>query len=1310
MPKNKKTGRARRPKKTVPHAPRAEEGGLRPSGIDLIGGMKWGTHFCQFYETPQDLLDILVPYFKAGLEGNEFCMWVTSSPLGKDEARRALAAAVPDLDGRITSGQMEILDYRQWYKVDGRFDEGRVLDGWVRKLELALARGYEGLRLTGNTFWLEQADWEDFKQYEDNVNSVIGNYRMLAICTYSLEKCGAPEIMDVIANHQFAMVKRSGRWALIEGSERRKAAEAAKDSQRMLETVIEHLPAAVNLIRGSDQRLILFNPAYQAIAPGKAMVGKTLEELWPETGRDFSALCRGVLETGKPYHMDDDRVMIRRSPHGPLEEAFFSWSLDRVRLPGQEGWAILNTAYETTQRKRIEAAIRESERRFKALTETSPVAIGVGAPDGKILYVNKQYEEMLGYSKEELLGMAAPDLYMDSRDRLRWMDTLRRNGSVRDAEVRLKRKDGTPFWALLSIAPLDFAGTEAVIGTFSDISARKNAEEALAETRNYLENLIDHANAPIIVWSTDLCITRFNRAFENLSGYGAAEVLGRRLEMLFPQEGKSESLGKIERTATGELWESIEIPIRRKDGSARIVLWNSANITDKDGKTIISTIAQGQDITERKRAEQALAETSDYLESLIHHANAPIIVWSPNLCITRFNHAFEMLSGYDAGEVLGKSLEMLFPDRSKEESLDKIARTATGEHWESIEIPIMRKDGTIRIALWNSANIKDSKGQAIISTIAQGQDITERKNMEEAIRTSEAEMRGILDATKESIWLFDAGGIVLLANTVAVARIGRPAREIIGKRMDEIISPELARARTERLHEVVITGRPVEFEDERAMMHFHHTFYPVKDASGAVSAVVSFSRDITQQKRDEERIRHLASFPELNPNIILELDPSGRVVYANPFARRIVKEAGLGSVEGLLPGDMAGVLAELSGRPGGTALRETAAGERVFQTSIFHVQVMDRFRLYGADITGRKRAERELAESEQRFRAIASSTPDHILVQDRNLRYLMVINPQIGLTEQDMIGKQDSDFLTKEDAEKLMTLKRRVLETGKPQPFESSLVNRKGELEYFSGTYVPRYGADGKPDGIIGYFQNITERRKVEEALQKARERNAQQEKLAAVGRLAGGVAHELRNPLAAMKNATYYLGMAIENPDPSVSEAISVVNREINRSDTIITSLLGLVRPARALQAEVDVSAVLRETLGALRPPAGVAVETSLDESLPAVVADPGQLSVVFGNIVRNAFDAMPAGGRLTVRSGLEGKWVVVAVADSGAGMPREVVDRLFEPFMTTKEGGTGLGLSVAKMLVDVSGGRIEARSEEGKGTVFTVSLPVKA
>ena len=143
----------------------------------------WGTHFYQFYETGDDLIDVLIPYFKAGLENNEFCMWVTSPPLTAEEATEVFGGASPELDDYLAKRQMEILDHSEWYLRSGRFDPGAVLNGWVDRMETAIQNGFDGLRLTGNTYWLEDADWKDFSHYERTVDDVIGQHRMLALCT-----------------------------------------------------------------------------------------------------------------------------------------------------------------------------------------------------------------------------------------------------------------------------------------------------------------------------------------------------------------------------------------------------------------------------------------------------------------------------------------------------------------------------------------------------------------------------------------------------------------------------------------------------------------------------------------------------------------------------------------------------------------------------------------------------------------------------------------------------------------------------------------------------------------------------------------------------------------------------------------------------------------------------------------------------------------------------------------------------------------------------------------------------------------------
>lgn len=230
------------------------EAKLRKTSIEVVGNVPWGTHFCQFYRTKEDLIDILVPYFKAGLEDNEFCMWITAEPLNAEDAHKALQKTVKNLDDYIKKGQIEILDYNQWYTKQGHFDSDKLLRGWTEKEQNALRKGFDGFRFTGNTCWLKKRDWEKFAHYEEAANSVIARYRMLAVCTYSLDDCNPSEIIDVVSNHQFALIKQEGKWKTIQSSEHKKADEALK----LHEIRLQALLSLNKMTEASEQKILDF--------------------------------------------------------------------------------------------------------------------------------------------------------------------------------------------------------------------------------------------------------------------------------------------------------------------------------------------------------------------------------------------------------------------------------------------------------------------------------------------------------------------------------------------------------------------------------------------------------------------------------------------------------------------------------------------------------------------------------------------------------------------------------------------------------------------------------------------------------------------------------------------------------------------------------------------------------------------------------------------------------------------------------------------------------------------------------------------
>jgi signal transduction histidine kinase len=205
-------------------------------GIDVVGDMvAWGAHFCFFYETKEDLLDTLISYCKSGLEREECCLWIVGEPLTVDEARAALKVAMPDLDRYLAGSRLEMTSTRDWFLQGGAFDGKRVTSSWHEKLAQLSARGYPGVRVTGDTRWLTKKDWGHFCDYEDGLNEVIGNRPLAVLCTYPLEGCGAPQILDVVRTHQFVLAKRHGTWVVLETAALKRAKAELKQLTEELE-------------------------------------------------------------------------------------------------------------------------------------------------------------------------------------------------------------------------------------------------------------------------------------------------------------------------------------------------------------------------------------------------------------------------------------------------------------------------------------------------------------------------------------------------------------------------------------------------------------------------------------------------------------------------------------------------------------------------------------------------------------------------------------------------------------------------------------------------------------------------------------------------------------------------------------------------------------------------------------------------------------------------------------------------------------------------------------------------------------------
>ena len=379
---------------------------LRKFGSKLVGPIPWGTHLCQFYENKQDLIDILVPYFAEGLRNNEFCMWVTSPPLEVEEARKSLKESVPNLDDYIKKGQIEIISYKNWYLLGGKFDSKKVLQGWVDKEKAALEHGFEGLRLTGNTFWIERDLWNSFVDYEEAINSVIGEHRMIAVCTYCLLNCSGTDVLDVVRNHVGTLIKQGRKWSLVEDASRRKIANGAlKLSEQKYKFLFE------NMVDGFAYHKILLddkgkpvdyvfleaNTAFEKLTGLKraSILGKKATEVLPGIDKDpadWIGVYGKVALTGEPVQFENYAVPLCR------------WYLVTAFSP-EKGYFVA-TFEDITERKKMEQEVANSLKESKQ----SEAEISALLKASKAVLQNKEFSDSaraIFDACKELIGATA---------------------------------------------------------------------------------------------------------------------------------------------------------------------------------------------------------------------------------------------------------------------------------------------------------------------------------------------------------------------------------------------------------------------------------------------------------------------------------------------------------------------------------------------------------------------------------------------------------------------------------------------------------------------------------------------------------------------------------------------------------------------------------------------------------------------------------------------------------------------------------------------------------------------------------------
>ncbi len=376
----------------------------------------------------------------------------------------------------------------------------------------------------------------------------------------------------------------------------------------------------------------------------------------------------------------------------------------------------------------------------------------------------------------------------------------------------------------------------------------------------------------------------------------------------------------------------------------------------------------------------------------------------------------------------------------------------------------------------------------------------------------------------------------------------------------------------------------------------------------------------------------------------------------------------------------------------------------------------------------RIRTERELERQRAFLRQVLDVTPCLIFAKDRGGRFLLVnraVADVYGTTLDGLLGKTDADFnpkteevafFRKMDLEVMDTLQERRIP-------EERVTDATGRVRWVQTTKRPIVGEDGKADLVLGVAVEITElrqareqlvlrqaeeKRKVQEELDRVKDDLVRQTRLAAIGQVAASVAHELRNPLGVINNALFYLRRHLRDPESKVAETLEIIGQEVHAADRIITDLLEMSRGKSPSKRPVDLGEIVRRTFGELPPDARCALDLQLASEPFLVDADPDQLHQVLFNLMTNAIQAMPEGGRIAVEAQCESGVDVLTVSDEGPGVPEELRTRIFEPLFSTRAKGTGLGLTICRQIVEHHGGAIWV-APAPRGTAIRFRLPAR-
>ncbi|OGX10703.1 MAG: hypothetical protein A2351_06140 [Omnitrophica bacterium RIFOXYB12_FULL_50_7] len=975
----------------------------------------------------------------------------------------------------------------------------------------------------------------------------------------------------------------------------------------------------------------------------------------------------------------------------------------------------------------------ESGETYQVLIEKSPNMIFINQ-GGRVVYANPKCEEVMGYKRKEFYSskfnflslMHPEELSMVRRNFL----MHQRGKEVAPYEYRMIAKGGKVIHGILTSKLIRYRGAPAILGIVTDVTERKRAEEGIEKLLSLERATLEStADGILVVDGRTGKVADFNERFAQLWNIPDRILRSRDdkklLQYVLPQLKDPprflSKVAKLYRHPRKDSFDTLEF----KDGR---IFERYSHPQLVDGKPV-GRVWSFRDVTERKRAEQELKDSEAKFKVLFNDVREGIVL--ADIKAKKFSMCNKTLAdmlGYTKEEMVRLSVHDIHPKKDLPFVIETFERQARGEFKIAEGLPVKRKDGSIFYADINSSRIILNKKKYLLGSF---RDITERKQAEEALRQSEADFRTAQRIAHVGSWSWDVVNDVVTWSQELYRIAGvDPARGVLTYAdISKLYTPESWQRLNRAVKKALAAGIPYKLELEMVRPNGEHRWTLVmgeanRNVAGRFLGLFGVVHDITERKNAEAALR-LARFSiDHASDCVYWIDAQARMLYVNDATCRTLgykkKELLKMTIYDVNPYFPASVWPshwkELKKKGSLTfeSTQRTRAGKMIpveINANFMEFEGEEYNCVFTRDITERKQAEDSLREHQRQLLQVIDAVPHMIFAKDRQGRFLLAnraVGTMYGKEPRELIGKKSYDIHpVPEEARKFVEADRQVLATGKLALGANEIfTDLTGGKHILQTIKIPFKMIGMEEMCVLGVSVDVTEQRKVEEF------RND----------IVRTVSHELRTPLSIEKEGiSLLLDGVVGSVTGEQREILETVMRNIDRLARMITNLLDIsvieTGKIKLSQKMTNLAGLVNDVAVEFKKRAGekgIDLSVKLPGSAVQVFVDPDKITQVLGNLVDNAIKFTSGGGGVEISLNVLKDDVECEVRDNGVGIAPENVVKVFEKFEQFPrisgpgEKGFGLGLSIAKGLIELHEGRIWIKSELGRGTRATFSLPL--